>query len=159
MHVWSDEAYNRLFITNRFPDAYIRYGVDDIRTMHTMTRDDIGVAALPCHIADPDPVLRQVVAEPMLEVATDRRVLYHPDAKRVARVKLFTDFLIEQLCSIRPLLEGEYQRVWGNRLVQRRLSARANWSCHGRREHLPTAALLAQNALGNSRRNPISNLL
>ena len=106
-------TYNRLFITNRFPDAYIRYRVDDIRTMHTMTRDDIGVAALPCHIADPDPVLRQVVAEPMLKVAPDLRVLYHPDAKRVARVNLFTDFLIEQLCSIRPRARREVPKSVG----------------------------------------------
>lgn len=103
---WHDETYNRLFITDPFPHARVKHRVDDIQAMHTMTRHGMGLAALPCHMADPDPALRRIVARPTLDGTPHLWILYHPDLKHVARVRLFIDFLVERLRLLRPLFEG-----------------------------------------------------
>ena len=103
---WRDEDYNRMFITDRFPHARIKHRVDDIGVMHAMTRHGMGVAALPCHLADSDTVLRRLVPEPSLDGAPDLWVLYHPGMRHVARVGLFVDFLVERLRADRELFEG-----------------------------------------------------
>ena len=103
---WRDESYNRMFITDRFPHARIKHRVDDLRVMLAMTRHGMGVAALPCHMADSDAVLRRLVPEPGREGAPDLWVLYHPDLRRVARVGLFVDFLVARLRADRDLFEG-----------------------------------------------------
>ena len=103
---WRDLVYNQHFILDRFPNARIKHFVDDIRAMQTMVRHGLGVAALPCHLADPDAVLQRVVPEPMLDLRPDLWVLYHPDSRLVTRVRLFVDFLVERLRAKRDLFEG-----------------------------------------------------
>ena len=103
---WRNEDYNRLFIMDRFPHARIKYRADDIGIIQAMTRHGMGIAALPCHLADPDPVLRRVVPEPILDGTPDLWVLYRSDMRRVARVRLFVDFLVERLRADRDLFEG-----------------------------------------------------
>ena len=103
---WRDEDYNRIFIVDRFPHARIKHRVDDIGIIQTMTRHGLGIAVLSCHLADPDPVLRRVVPEPTLDGTPELWVLYRPDMRRVARVRLFVDFLVERLRADRDLFEG-----------------------------------------------------
>jgi len=103
---WQDETYNRLLITGSFPDARIRHRVDDMQTMRSMARHGLGVVVLPCYMADLDPGLRRIISEPMLENAPDLWVLFHPDVRRVARVRLFTDYIAEAIQADRRLFEG-----------------------------------------------------
>ena len=103
---WRDENYNRIFIMDRFPHAHIKHRVDDIGIIRTMTCHGMGIAALPCHLADPDPVLRRVIPEPILDGTPELWVLYRPDKERGARVRLFADFLVERLRADRDLFEG-----------------------------------------------------
>ena len=103
---WQDETYNRMLITSPFPDAEIRHRVDDMQTMRSMARHGLGVVVLPCYVGDLDPGLRRIVPEPMKENAPDLWVLSHPDVRRVARVRLFTDFIAEIIQSDTDLFEG-----------------------------------------------------
>ena len=66
----------------------------------------MGVVVLPCYMADLDPGLRRIISEPMTENAPDLWVLSHPDVRRVARVRLFTDFIAEVIQADRDLFEG-----------------------------------------------------
>ena len=103
---WRDLAYNQHFILDRFPNARIKHFADDVRAMQTMARHGLGIAALPCHLADTDPALRRIVPEPMLNLRPDLWVIYHPDSRLVTRVRLFVDFLVERLRAKRDLFEG-----------------------------------------------------
>ncbi len=103
---WQDETYNRMLITGSFPDARIRHRVDDMQTMRSMARYGLGVVVLPCYMADLDPGLRRIISEPMTENAPDLWVLSHPDVRRVARVRLFTDFIAKVIQADRDLFEG-----------------------------------------------------
>jgi DNA-binding transcriptional LysR family regulator len=103
---WQDEAYNRMLITGPFPDAQIRHRVDDMQAMRSMVRSRLGVAILPTYLADPDPTLRRIVEEPVEEIAPDLWILTHPDVRRVARVRIFTDFIAKTIIADRDLFEG-----------------------------------------------------
>lgn len=103
---WRSEAFNRLLITGRFPEANIRHRVDSLIDMASMARAGLGVAVLGCYSADPDPALRRVYAEPFLYAPMDTWVLSHPDLLRVARVREFTRFITDAFLAARDLFEG-----------------------------------------------------
>jgi len=107
---WQDEAYTRMLISEPFPDARIRHRVDDMQTMRAMVRHGLGVAVLPCYMADIDPGLRRVIADPVPGNELGLWVLYHPDVRRVARVRLFTDFIAAAITADRDLFEGRRPR-------------------------------------------------
>ena len=71
-----------------------------------MARAGMGVAVLPCYLADPDPGLRRVVPEPLIEATPDIWILTHPDLRRVARVRRFVDFIAEVFAADSDLFAG-----------------------------------------------------
>ena len=103
---WQDEAYNRAYITSPFPQARIRHRVDDLQTMHAMVRAGLGVAVLPSYMADPDPHIQRAIDQPISEIAPDIWVLTHPDVRRMARVRIFADFISKTIIADRDLFEG-----------------------------------------------------
>lgn len=103
---WQDETYNRMMIRGAFPDARIRHRIDDLQAMRSMARAGLGVVVLPCYLADPDAGLRRVRPEPIADVGLGLWVLSHPDIRRVARVRLFTEFIAETILADRDLFEG-----------------------------------------------------
>ncbi len=68
-------------------------------------RAGMGVAALPCFFADPDPGLRRI-QPPAADMASALWLLTHPDLRRVARIRAVLDFAAAWLADRRPLLEG-----------------------------------------------------
>lgn len=108
---WQDEAYNRAFIRTPFPNARIRHRVDDMQTIRSMARAGLGVATLPTYLADPDPLLRRVIDEPIPETAQEIWVLTHPDVRRMARVRIFADFISKAIIADRDLFEGHRFQV------------------------------------------------
>jgi len=109
---WQDETYNRLMISAAYPKARIRHRVDDMLTMRAMVAAGLGVVALPCYVADRDQRLRRVVAETMTQAGLHLWVLSHPDVRRVARVRLFSQFIAEAIVADHDLFEGG--RPWGH---------------------------------------------
>jgi DNA-binding transcriptional LysR family regulator len=68
-------------------------------------RAGVGLAALPCFLADPTPELIRVLPpEPAL--AGELWLLTHPDLRRTARVRAFMESLARGLRRERALLEG-----------------------------------------------------
>ena len=68
-------------------------------------RQGLGVAALPCYLADRDPRLVRLT-EPMTEMASALWLLTHPDLRRVARVRAFVAFTSSWMDERKPELEG-----------------------------------------------------
>lgn len=79
-------------------DARCHYRVDSMLGMYQAVRDGMGLAVLPCYLADADEALVRVNA-PLPELATDLWLLTHPDLRRVARIRAFMDFVAE---AVRP---------------------------------------------------------
>ena len=68
-------------------------------------RHGLGVAALPCYLADRDPRLKRLTG-PLREMASAVWLLTHPDLRRVARVRVFVAFAAAWLEERRPQFEG-----------------------------------------------------
>jgi DNA-binding transcriptional LysR family regulator len=95
-----------MMITGSFPQARIRHRVDDMQAMCAMTRCGLGLAVLPCYMADPDRGLVRAIPEPATDRSLGLWVLTHPDVKRVARVRAFTEFIAKAILADRDLFEG-----------------------------------------------------
>ena len=103
---WQDDTYNRMMITGPFPKARIRHRVDDMQAMCSMARCGPGLAVLPCYMADTDRGLVRAISEPVTDRSLGLWVLTHPDLKRVARVRAFTEFMTRAIHADRDLFEG-----------------------------------------------------
>jgi DNA-binding transcriptional LysR family regulator len=73
--------------------------------MKAMVEQGLGLAALPCYLADPAPALKRVL---LLDRTLwgELWLLTHPDLSRVARIRAFLDHTTQYLSRQRPLLEG-----------------------------------------------------
>ncbi|MEI8702695.1 LysR family transcriptional regulator [Mesorhizobium sp. ISC15] len=69
----------------------------------------MGVAALPCYLADQDPDLRRVRG-PLADMEAALWLLTHPDLRRVTRIRTVLDFLANQLARRKTLIEGQAPR-------------------------------------------------
>ncbi len=74
--------------------------------LRAAARAGLGVAPLPCYLADGDPVLVRL-GDPVPEMASALWLLTHPDLRRTARVRALLDFLAGRLAALRPILEGQ----------------------------------------------------
>lgn len=81
------------------------YRADSLLALRAAARAGMGVAALPCYLADPDPALRRV-HPPLPEMEVSLWLLTHPDLRRVARIRTVLDFLAWHLVKRRALMEG-----------------------------------------------------
>ena len=74
--------------------------------MQSMVCNGLGVTLLPCDVADRDEGLRRAEPDPLLDAKLDLWILYHPDVRRVYRVRLFADFITDVIGSDLDLFEG-----------------------------------------------------
>jgi DNA-binding transcriptional LysR family regulator len=101
-----DDTYNRMVFGTVSPGDRLKHRVDSVAAMQSMVRVGLGVTLLPCYVADRDPDLRRIDPEPLLDSKFDMWLLYHPDVRRVYRVRLFGDFIIDLIKTDRDLFEG-----------------------------------------------------
>lgn len=81
------------------------FRVSSVAAAIAAARAGIGLATLPCGIADLDPGLTRIA--PLPESFTlDLWLLTHEDLRRTARIRAFLDFMAEVLAEEAPLLEG-----------------------------------------------------
>lgn len=103
--LWRDETAPPAWVTTHFPDAAVALRVDDVVTMREAVKQGLGIARMPCWIADRDPRLLRMALD-----ATENPwgiwVLVHADLRSTARVRVMRDFLIEKLALYQGLIEG-----------------------------------------------------
>jgi DNA-binding transcriptional LysR family regulator len=83
----------------------IVYRANSLLALRAAARAGMGVAPLPCYLADPDLALRRV-HPPLREMESALWLLTHPDLRRVARIRALLDFLSRWLIDQRQLIEG-----------------------------------------------------
>ena len=81
------------------------YRTNSIIAAHAAAQAGIGVAALPCVVADCDPALIRAAALPE-DFMLDLWVLTHEDLRHTARIRIFVDFMAAALAADADLLEG-----------------------------------------------------
>jgi DNA-binding transcriptional LysR family regulator len=79
--------------------------VNNWLTLLELVRKGVGLAVLPCHLGDGDPLIRRVGA--VLETVTiDQWLLVHRDLRALARVRAVMDALIRLFHDKQSLIEG-----------------------------------------------------
>ena len=79
---------------------------DTLTSLAHAAASGLGVAALPCYLADRHPGLSRVRG-PIAAMATELWVLTHADLRDTARIRALTDHLSTTLRAERALLEGQ----------------------------------------------------
>lgn len=88
-----------------WPDARQVMRTNAINAAHAAARAGVGLAALPCALADCDPGLVRTADFPE-DFALDLWLLTHEDLRHTARIRLFLDFMATALAAGADLLEG-----------------------------------------------------
>ncbi|MCH4540603.1 LysR family transcriptional regulator [Ochrobactrum sp. A-1] len=81
------------------------YRTNSIIAAHAAARAGIGLAALPCVLADCDPELVRATSLPE-DFMLDLWLLTHEDLRNTARIRIFLDFMAAALAANADLLEG-----------------------------------------------------
>jgi DNA-binding transcriptional LysR family regulator len=89
---------------NIAPGATVFRG-NALTVLHQACRAGLGLALLPCYLADGDGALQRVGA-PVPDLAIDLWLLTHEDLRQTARVRAFLDFMAESIAADRDLIEG-----------------------------------------------------
>ena len=84
----------------------IAYRSNSMLNQASAARAGLGLAVLPCFLADGDPRLQRI-SGPLPELATELWLLTHPDLQRTARIRVLLDLLYDALRQKRALFEGQ----------------------------------------------------
>lgn len=110
-HVWlaGDDMLTNAPTTHwmrtRIPEATIAFRADSYIALFHAARVGLGLAALPCCLAETSPVLRRVYG-PDPELMTGLWLLTHRDLRAAARIRAFIDHLAAGFGAIRHELIG-----------------------------------------------------
>jgi DNA-binding transcriptional LysR family regulator len=99
-----------------FPDAVTIARTGDVMTMMELVKNNIGIARLPCYVADAEPSLRRLDI-PLTNTGWGIWVLSHKDLRSTARVRACREFLIDTITSQIQLIEGTNSRYWQEQSV------------------------------------------
>lgn len=88
-----------------WPQMRQAYRTNSIIAAHAAAQAGIGLAALPCVLADCDPALVRAASLPE-DFMLDLWVLTHEDLRHTARIRVFVDFMAAALAADADLLEG-----------------------------------------------------
>ncbi|NRB39005.1 MAG: LysR family transcriptional regulator [Pseudomonadales bacterium] len=106
--LWNDESHFPDWASSYFPDANVVLRVDDLASMYAAVKAGLGLARMPCFLADK--LAEKSVERLKLELAPSHWgiwVLNHVDLRETARVHALKQFLITTLQQQKNLIEGE----------------------------------------------------
>jgi DNA-binding transcriptional LysR family regulator len=93
------------WVSANLPEERIVFRADSLLALRSATTAGLGVAALPCYLADPAPELRRITT-PLPDMEASLWLLTHPDLRRVMRIRSVLDFMADALSRQRGLIEG-----------------------------------------------------
>ena len=94
------------WVDENFSEARTVLRVEDVSSMSAAVRNHLGLARIPCFMADSTPGLRRLDV-PLTPSDWGVWILSHIDLRATARVRVCREFLREILEQQRPLIQGE----------------------------------------------------
>jgi DNA-binding transcriptional LysR family regulator len=93
------------WLAETVPARAVVYRTGSLINQLTAVKTGIGLAALPCYLADPEPDLRRVLG-PIPDLERELWLITHEDLRRTARIRAFMEVVGDGLAARRALLEG-----------------------------------------------------
>ena len=104
---WLGDGQTRApWIKKSFPETPRVYRTTELGVMLQMAKQGLGIAQMPCALCEPDPVLFRIPAK-YTEPGWGLWLLSHVDLRTTARVRIFKNFLSDELKKQTALLEGK----------------------------------------------------
>jgi DNA-binding transcriptional LysR family regulator len=103
---WSEAAQGikaARWLSDMIPRESVVYRTSSLVNQLTAVKNSIGVAVLPCYLADPEPELQRVLA-PIPAITTELWLVTHQALKDTARVRAFMDNVGDGIRRALPLL-------------------------------------------------------
>jgi len=94
------------WLKKKYPNANIALRCNTILCLFESVIQNIGVAALPCFLADSEPQLKRIIPPPN-ELTSKLWLITHPELRQTARIQVFKDFLIDVFMKEKTLIEGD----------------------------------------------------
>ena len=110
-HAWIglDDSLSHLsayeWLAGNVPAERVGFRSNAFEAVLSACRAGLGLAVLPCFMADRAPELSRLGA-PIPELATGFWLLVHEEIRRTARVRVFIDFVAAEIVKLRPRMEG-----------------------------------------------------
>lgn len=99
------------WLQRNFPGMRVRYYINSLSVACDLAKAGMGFALLPCGLGDTAPELRRVPGATG-EPGRGFWVLSHIDLRTTARLRIFRDFMLEQIAPHVPLIEGQCENAW-----------------------------------------------
>jgi len=109
--VWEHERKVPQWVSDHFPQARVAARTNEIMTMMEAVKNNLGIARLPCYVADAEPVLRRLDLT-LTPSNWGVWVLSHVDLRSTARVRVCREFLIDIIIEQKELIEGLNSRYF-----------------------------------------------
>ncbi|AOY87976.1 LysR family transcriptional regulator [Marinobacter salinus] len=100
-----DSSVDQWMDTNALKEACV-YRVDTLVSILSAIRSGMGLAVIPCYLADGDPDIIQLT-DPIPELEYGLWFLMHPDLRGVVRIHALMDFLTEAVRAQKQRLAGQ----------------------------------------------------
>lgn len=94
------------WLTRIAPPEAFAYRSSSLINQYHAVKAGLGLAPLPCYLADPDPELIRVIPEPIPVLQREMWIVTHSDLKATARVRAFFDIVGDGLIRQRLALAG-----------------------------------------------------
>jgi DNA-binding transcriptional LysR family regulator len=88
------------------PASGVAYRTNSLVNQLNAVKAEMGLAALPCYLGDPEPELLRALPDPIAELAGELWIVTHVDLRRTARVQAFFELVGGGLAAQRGLFEG-----------------------------------------------------
>jgi DNA-binding transcriptional LysR family regulator len=95
---------------SRIPASTFAFRSNSLVNQLVAAKAGMGLAILPCYLADPEPELIRLLPEPIPELAGELWIVTHADLRRTARIRAFFDLVGNGLTAERDLFEGKRNR-------------------------------------------------
>ena len=107
--LWEPDRDTPEWVSDHFPSGRVVARVSEIMTMLDAVKNHLGIARMPCYVADGEPSLRRIDV-PLSPSKWGVWVLSHVDLRSTARVRVCREFLIDVIEQQRGLIEGKESR-------------------------------------------------
>jgi DNA-binding transcriptional LysR family regulator len=110
---WDDPASRVAaseWVVKNVPSERVVYRSSSLVNQLMSVRAGVGVALLPCYLADPDAGVRRLTA-PIDDVAGELWIVTHKDLKETARIRSFLTIVGDGIAAHRKLFEGSGSRA------------------------------------------------
>jgi DNA-binding transcriptional LysR family regulator len=103
--LWKDERAMPEWVTDHFKGAQVVARATEVMTMADAVKNHMGLARIPCYVADAEPSLRRLDVQ-LTPSSWGVWVLSHVDLRSTARVRVCREFLVNTIQQQQGLIEG-----------------------------------------------------